>query len=125
MSRVGEKYIIEITEEFTDGKAFNPRKLYRIGEFSSLVFDDYGLSKLEKYEDLYSNLKEYISSILAVWGEEDFEKAKSITQQKEEGEWRISSDGYYPFCSKCGYVPEGKLTAFCPGCGVKMVQKER
>lgn len=42
MASVGDKYIIEIGEKMGD--------LYRVKGFSSLVFDEYGLSKLERYE---------------------------------------------------------------------------
>ena len=37
--------------------------------------------------------------------------------------WIISSDGYYPYCSACGYQPEGKPTKFCAGCGKIMIEK--
>ena len=37
--------------------------------------------------------------------------------------WIISCDGYYPYCSACGYQPEGKPTKFCPECGKIMVEK--
>lgn len=42
------------------------------------------------------------------------------------GKWYISSDGYYPYCSECGYEPEdGNMTDFCPQCGADMREKER
>ena len=34
-------------------------------------------------------------------------------------EWKINPDGYYPYCSECGYEPK-KLTNYCPECGSKM-----
>lgn len=40
--------------------------------------------------------------------------------------WIISSDGYYPYCSNCGYEPEApkihsdNRTPFCPQCGESM-----
>lgn len=42
------------------------------------------------------------------------------------GEWKICSDGYYPYCSRCRYEPEistryrNNLTPYCPNCGAKM-----
>lgn len=45
---IGDKYVIEIAEEFTDS---NNNKLYRIKGFNSLVFDKNGLYKLTKYKD--------------------------------------------------------------------------
>lgn len=49
------------------------------------------------------------------------------------GEWKICSDGYYPYCSRCRYEPEistrysNNLTPYCPNCGAKMdgERKER
>lgn len=43
----------------------------------------------------------------------------------KRGEWILSSDGYYPFCSNCRYEPPfvgGKdmRTPYCPNCGAKM-----
>lgn len=44
----------------------------------------------------------------------------------EEGIWLINPDGYYPYCSKCGYEPEiphihkDNRTPYCANCGVKM-----
>ena len=43
MANVGDKFIIEIGEVFTEN-------LYRVKGFNSLVFDDNVLNKLEKYE---------------------------------------------------------------------------
>lgn len=40
--------------------------------------------------------------------------------------WIISSDGYYPYCSNCGYEPESpnlhsdNRTPYCPNCGEAM-----
>ncbi len=42
-------------------------------------------------------------------------------QPVKHGEWKINSDGYYPYCSECGKEPEsGKMTKFCPNCGARM-----
>ena len=45
--KVGEKFIIEIDSVMTNKKG----TLYGISGFNSLVFDDYGLEKLEKYPE--------------------------------------------------------------------------
>ena len=38
-------------------------------------------------------------------------------------QWIISSDGYYPFCSKCKYwLPyESNLSRTCPNCKAEMI----
>lgn len=39
----------------------------------------------------------------------------------DKGRWIISSDGYYPYCSKCKKEPPGKImTKYCSNCGAKM-----
>lgn len=39
----------------------------------------------------------------------------------KHGQWKINSDGYYPYCSECGKEPQGReMTDFCPNCGAKM-----
>lgn len=35
--------------------------------------------------------------------------------------WVISSDGYYPYCPKCHYRPNGELKRFCANCGMDML----
>lgn len=43
------------------------------------------------------------------------------TQAPKHGEWKINPDGYYPYCSECGYEPKnGVMTKYCPDCGVRM-----
>lgn len=34
--------------------------------------------------------------------------------------WEINSDGYYPYCSDCGFEPK-KISLYCPNCGKKMI----
>lgn len=39
------------------------------------------------------------------------------------GEWKINSDGYYPYCSVCGTAADQltkRLTKYCPECGARM-----
>lgn len=40
-------------------------------------------------------------------------------QEVRHGEWIISSDGYYPYCSECWKEPK-EISEFCPHCGAKM-----
>ena len=44
--------------------------------------------------------------------------------RKTEGIWIINPDGWYPYCSECGYEPEwskeDNRTPTCPNCGRKM-----
>lgn len=45
---------------------------------------------------------------------------------KSNGVWIINPDGYYPYCSECGYEPirplgnDDNRTPHCPNCGAKM-----
>ena len=58
----------------------------------------------------------------------DAEKPFEITninveciKEQKHGHWEISFDGYYPYCSECGYRPTGvKLMDVCPECGARM-----
>lgn len=52
MAKVGDKFIIEIGEVFKGAWTDNVyvENLYRVKGFNSLVFDDNGLNRLEKYE---------------------------------------------------------------------------
>lgn len=39
----------------------------------------------------------------------------------EPARWLINSDGYYPYCSRCGREPEdGNMTSTCPHCRANM-----
>jgi hypothetical protein len=44
-----------------------------------------------------------------------YEKRKS----EYMSHWVISTDGYYPYCSECGYRPK-EMTRYCPDCGRMM-----
>lgn len=52
----------------------------------------------------------------------DVEETKDYLKDNS-AHWIISSDGYYPYCSACGYQPEGKPTKFCAECGKIMIEK--
>ena len=44
-------------------------------------------------------------------------------QPVKHGEWKINSDGYYPYCSVCGTAADQltkHLTKHCPECGARM-----
>lgn len=50
----------------------------------------------------------------------------SDVAEVRHGKWNINCDGYYPYCSECGYEPEkpcfhkDNRTPYCPNCGAKM-----
>lgn len=48
-------------------------------------------------------------------------------QPVKHGEWKINSDGYYPYCSACGTAADQlvkRLTKYCPECGARMDLKD-
>ena len=49
--KVGDKFIVEVKEVLNDELLYNTENLYKIDGFKTLVFDDYGLDKLQKYEE--------------------------------------------------------------------------
>lgn len=58
--KVGDKFVIEISEKYTnDADAFviENEILYRVKGFKSLVFDSYGLDKLQKYGEIKETLE--------------------------------------------------------------------
>lgn len=57
-------------------------------------------------------LTNVIQDILAV-------KAADV-QPVVHAKWEISSDGYYPYCSRCFGRLNGELTKYCPECGTRM-----
>lgn len=63
------------------------------------------------------------------WAIEEAYKNGYQAGQKDavrKGKWLINPDGYYPYCSCCGYEPKRSAdgsdnrTAFCPGCGAEL-----
>ena len=44
--------------------------------------------------------------------------------KRKRAHWKINSDGYYPYCSNCGYEPE-TMTDYCGGCGYDMREGEQ
>lgn len=55
MTKVGDKFVLEVEAVFRDQSDPNT-KLYKMKGFNSLVFDDNGIEKLEKY---YRSGEEY------------------------------------------------------------------
>ncbi len=104
------KYIIEIENEFKDSYG---NKLYKAKSFNSLVFDQNGLDKLEKYEAFQTYNKGYQQ------GYEDARKRfdpmyfepGDIVEDKEGNKFafvNIDSNGEYYRFSRLGY-PVSKL----------------
>ena len=55
---IGDKFIVEIDDVMLGSTAENnPTTLYRIKGFNSLVFDRYGLDKLQKYDEVKERLE--------------------------------------------------------------------
>lgn len=54
----------------------------------------------------------------------DLELLRDYIENSEpvkHAEWKICSDGYYPYCSNCKNEPQGReMTSFCPNCGARM-----
>ena len=55
----------------------------------------------------------------------ELEEELRISRKAKQGTWKINSDGYYPYCSECGYEPpyvSGKdmRTPYCSQCGAEM-----
>ena len=53
------------------------------------------------------------------------ELEEELITKTKRGIWKINSDGYYPYCSECGYEPpyvSGKdmRTLYCSNCGAEM-----
>jgi hypothetical protein len=63
--KVGDKFIVEVKEVLNDELPYDTENLYRIDGFKTLVFDDYGLDKLQqinpqlKIEDIDDMVAEY------------------------------------------------------------------
>jgi predicted Zn-ribbon and HTH transcriptional regulator len=53
---------------------------------------------------------------------DEIAEVKSESKPKQ-GKWLINPDGYYPYCSECGYEPKA-MTKFCPECGADMKRKK-
>ena len=54
---------------------------------------------------------------------DDFVRTLKGERVENDANWEICCDGYFPYCSNCGFEPKvhEPLTAFCPNCGKRMV----
>lgn len=59
--------------------------------------------------------KEELKAALTLWAQ--VKSGNNLTIKM--GEWKINSDGYYPYCSECGFEPK-EMTNYCPKCGALM-----
>lgn len=57
----------------------------------------------------------------------DVPKKKPV--ETGEAQWLINPDGWWPYCSRCGYEMNGPAPLaryhYCPGCGAPMTKKEK
>lgn len=100
-------------------------KLYNIEVLLSFLsdkgFKDENINLTDR--DEYYFRKGWNNGVL--WTEEVVASLMPEMQTEAEpvrhGEWKISCDGYYPYCSVCREEPKGgNMTKYCPHCGAKM-----
>ena len=81
------------------------------------------LEEIDEQIDLYdddSNREETLIRLGLKIARKDIVKQQGVEVTKQ-AEWKINSDGYYPYCSNCKNEPPGReMTVFCPNCGAKM-----
>ena len=81
--------------------------------------------KDESIKDTLLDMANYCIMTVIEIENENGEESKSVN---EVAKWIVSSDGYYPYCSKCGYRPDreklerGELDN-CPNCGRTMTEE--
>lgn len=83
----------------------------------SIVSGRWGFKSSYPLERCATRLAEYEDTRLSP---KEIEKLQS--EARVHAEWRICSDGYYPYCEDCGYEPprEAGMTRYCPNCGARM-----
>ena len=83
----------------------------------------------KKYIDVDKFKKEsltWLDGTCLVVAVEELDRAPAAdVVEVKHAKWEISSDGYYPYCTNCGYEPPwvgGKdmRTPYCPDCGAIM-----
>lgn len=74
--------------------------------------DETSVFKKEKFK----HYAETIEAMIDVVGSVEVADVQPVVHAK----WEISSDGYYPYCSRCFGRPNGELTKYCPDCGARM-----
>ena len=85
MAQVGDKYLVEIAEVIEGENKI----IYRAKGFDTLVFDEYGLGKLEKYESASDLLKKEITTKMA----EAFSGlTNALKKIAEDGTWEVKAD---------------------------------
>lgn len=52
--------------------------------------------------------------------EKEIKKASGLISDANEAKWEINCDGYYLYCTNCGYESR-TLDKFCPNCGSHMI----
>ena len=85
--KVGDKFVIEISEKYTndaDDFVIEDELLYRVKGFKSLVFDSYGLDKLQKYEDT-----DYVEGVRAGLNSFDCEVKKAYYKGLQDA-WELA-----------------------------------
>lgn len=102
MYKVGDKFVIEIGEEYsfttylkTEEQKKSPKDLYRIKGFNSLVFDENGLDRLTSYNEEFDNNVKAIADAEKYGYEkglnDGWECAKKICLNPEDGGMLISA----------------------------------
>lgn len=63
---------------------------------------------------------------IKIMGNSEKEASDKWNTRAEETEktahWDINTDGFYPFCSRCGEAAR-HMTPHCPNCGAKMTTR--
>ena len=103
------KYIIEINDIPMTTPELG-KKLYKAKGFNSLVFDQNGLDKLEKFETTSMIDKSNFSEV-----------AIKALDERKVGKW-VKNEHTFWTCSECGWVNKynRERYAYCPNCGAKM-----
>lgn len=71
------------------------------------VFDECG-------ENCATAVKDFVENLLN-------EESEYVDTYPPKSTWCISTDGYCPYCKRCGYRPKsGDMTDYCPSCGSQM-----
>lgn len=84
----------------------------------STISGRWGFKSSYPLERCATRLAEYENTGLSPAEVERFK----YSDHRTHANWRICSDGYYPYCEACAYEPprEAKLTPYCPNCGARM-----
>lgn len=81
--------------------------------------------KDESIKDTLLDMANYCIMTVIEIENENGEESKPVN---EVAKWIISSDGYYPYCSKCGHRPDREELRYgeldnCPHCGRTMTEE--